>query len=100
MNVLDPFGTNRQYRNELARRSRGPLALLGGVIAMLVFLAVPATAQESSTTGAIAGRALDNTGSQMTGVQIVLRNVDTGVQRMTTTNDAGRFIFALLPPGN
>ncbi|MDX1675323.1 MAG: carboxypeptidase-like regulatory domain-containing protein, partial [Longimicrobiales bacterium] len=78
-------------------RSLGSVA---ASVAAMVLLAGPLGAQQGSTTGAIAGRALDNAGAPITGVEITATNVETGVTRLTVTNERGRFTFALLQPGS
>ncbi|MEP6961293.1 MAG: TonB-dependent receptor [Acidobacteriota bacterium] len=43
------------------------------------------------TNGAISGTVADGTGAVITGAKVRIRNVDTGVERTTATNDQGRF---------
>jgi hypothetical protein len=56
-------------------------------------------AQSESTTGVIQGSVVDTAGAAVAGVSVTVRNVDTGLERMLTTDDAGRYRTPLLPPG-
>jgi hypothetical protein len=48
-------------------------------------------------TGAIEGRVTDDTAAPLTGVTVSAQNRATGFQRVTTSDDSGRFILASLP---
>lgn len=73
-------------------------AVMGAVLTTMLAVA-PVGAQQGSTTGSITGRALDNTGSPISNVEIVARNVETGVTRTAVTKENGQYTFALLQPG-
>jgi hypothetical protein len=74
-------------------RSRIALAVLGVVCVM----AAVARAQ-SPTTGQITGIVKDASGAVVGDARVTLTNA-AGVQRETASDAAGRFAFALLPPG-
>jgi outer membrane receptor protein involved in Fe transport len=57
-------------------------------------------AQSQSSGGAIEGTVVDETGAVLPGVAVVVRNVDTGVTRETTTDASGIYRAPLLPVGN
>lgn len=74
------------------------LRLIGGA-ALLLLLALPAAAQNVTTTGDIRGRTLDDAGNPIPGVLVRARNTDTGLERTAVTSDNGIFVVRLLPPG-
>jgi Carboxypeptidase regulatory-like domain/TonB dependent receptor-like, beta-barrel len=67
---------------------------------MLLGLA-PATAraQSQATNGTIEGTIVDASGAVLPGVTVTITNVDTGIDRVVTTNDKGLFRAPLLPLG-
>src|SRR5437762_6512069 len=71
-------------------------------IAWLSFLialcAMPVMAQVGSS-GSIVGVVTDTTGAVIVGASIPAVDTSTGEKRTTTTNTAGRYVFANLPPG-
>lgn len=58
-----------------------------------------ATAAEAQTTATLTGRVLDTSGAALPGTSITARQVETGLQRTTTSDVAGRFVLPSLPPG-
>jgi hypothetical protein len=71
--------------------------LLFTLPALLAFLPVIGAAQV--TTGTIAGRVLDSNGGVLPGVTVSARQIETGLQRVTTSDAQGRYTVAALPPG-
>ena len=71
---------------------------LGILSLLLLFLAGSADAQVS--TASINGVIRDPAGAVIPGATIVLRNVDTSVERTSTTNEAGAYGFVSIPPGS
>ncbi len=69
-------------------------------VLLLLLAGTPAPAQSQITTGVIEGRVFDETGGVIPGAEVVVRNVDTNVQRNLVTNEAGRFNAPQLAPGN
>lgn len=69
--------------------------------ALLIALGGPleARAQNSSTTGQIRGRVLNETGQAVSGVVVTARNVNTGLTRSALTSEDGLYTIRLLPPG-
>ncbi len=65
--------------------------------ALLLCWAWPAHAQFE--TGSITGTVQDRSGGVLPGVTVTLRNVDTNVSQVTTTNDSGAYEFFTLRVG-
>src|SRR6202162_18985 len=63
---------------------------------LLVLSAAPAFAQLSSAT--LNGTVHDASGAVLPNASVVLRNVDTTVERKTSTNDTGIYVFTDIPP--
>src|ERR1700683_1297870 len=63
---------------------------------LLILSAVPTFAQLSSAT--LNGTVHDASGAVLPNASVVLRNVDTTVERKTTTNDTGLYVFTDIPP--
>lgn len=68
-------------------------------LCFLLLLAFSALAQAQSATATLSGAVADQQGATVPGVSITLTNVDTGLEREATTNEAGSFTIPLLPPG-
>ena len=54
----------------------------------------------ASPAGSISGTIVDPSGAVIPGVTLVIRNVETGMQQMTTTNSDGFFSLPALPSGH
>ncbi len=67
------------------------------VLVFVFLLAWPAAAQ--TVTGNIDGTVSDPAGAVIPGVQITARNIDTGAERATRSNDAGYFQISFVPLG-
>ncbi|MBI4441762.1 MAG: TonB-dependent receptor [Acidobacteria bacterium] len=52
------------------------------------------------TTGTISGTVTDATGAIVPGAEVTVKNVDTGITRVMTTDERGRYTAPQLPPGN
>ena len=63
------------------------------------FCAAGTLAQTQITTGTIQGTVLDANGAALPGAAVELRNDATNFVRGATTDEEGRFIAPLLPPG-
>jgi len=74
-------------------RSWLPLAMLAAALAV----ALPAAAQVS--TGTIEVLTVDQQGLAMPGVTVLVRNTDTGNDRVGVADEFGRAVFPALPPG-
>ena len=65
-------------------------------VALSLLAAMLASAQG---TGTIQGVVTDSTGAVIPGAQIVVKNLDTGVEHKTTTNEVGFYMVQALNPG-
>jgi Carboxypeptidase regulatory-like domain len=70
-----------------------PLLLLSGVL-----ISADLSAQ-SRTTSAVRGVVITDDGTPVAQASVTLRHVGTGFTRATLTNNDGRFLLSLLPPG-
>src|SRR3954471_22021701 len=67
----------------------------------LVFLLAGALAWGQSTNaGTIAGIVTDQSGAVVNGANVTLTNTSTKTSRSATTNEAGRYVFVNVSPGN
>ena len=57
------------------------------------------SAAQSTASGTINGRVVDQQGAVIPSATIVARNVDTGLQRSTTSSSQGDYQISNLPPG-
>ena len=70
--------------------------------ALLAFVLLPlvCTARAAQTpTATLSGTVSDEAGAVVTGARITLLNLSTALQRHASTDDEGRFVVPLLPPG-
>src|SRR5260370_6584914 len=66
-------------------------------ICVALLLCLPAAAQENSAT--LSGQVLDPSGAGIPGARVVARNVQTGIERVTLTNDTANYTIPLVPNG-
>ncbi len=66
---------------------------------MLTMWAMPAVVQAQTVTGTMQGTITDQSGAVIPGVTVTLRNVETGQERVVTTNDEGAYNASFLPLG-
>ncbi len=64
-----------------------------------LFLGVPLTGA-AQTTANLSGRVQDTSGAVLPGVSVTARRVDTGFERQTTSDTAGRYALPSLPAGD
>lgn len=57
-------------------------------------------AAQSAATGTINGTVKDPNGYLVAGAEVTVRNVDTGIERNVTSNDAGLYQASFLQPGH
>ncbi len=69
------------------------------LLSMLLAATSPVFAQ-GETTSAIVGQVTDATHAALPGATVTITNQATGAKRSVTTNEAGRFDFPQLKPGN
>ena len=67
------------------------------LFAVLALAATPAFAQ--TVTGTLQGTVTDKSGGALPGVTITIREMDTGLERVTTTNEKGIYSAPFLPVG-
>ena len=73
---------------------------LTAFVTLFAFLALGFGREASAqTTGTLSGTVHDSSGAALPGVTVTARNVDTELVRSDVTGSQGRFIIALLPPG-
>lgn len=73
-----------------------PAAVLVGALSLAIVAAAgPASAQRA--TGDIAGSVRNEIGAPLSDVAVSVRNVETGFQRITTTDPDGRFLIVGVP---
>ena len=75
-------------------RQRIPALFIGCIL----YLIVP-TAVWAQATTQISGTARDASGAVLPGVQVTATQTDTGISRMTVTNETGFYVLASLPLG-
>lgn len=75
------------------------LLWLAAAVALLVTMALPATAQTQITAGVIQGLVRDATGAVVPGVMVEAIQSETNLTQTRVTGGDGRFVFLLLPPG-
>lgn len=70
------------------------------LVCLCLALVAPAAAQTQITTGVIQGVASDPSGGVLPGVTVEAKNLETNFNRTQVTDQAGRFVFLQMPPGN
>ena len=70
--------------------------LTGLLLALVLFLAVPAIAQD---TGIISGRVQDPSGAVVSGAQVSIVNLATNIDTPSQTNEEGLYRVPALRPG-
>lgn len=69
-------------------------------VAFLVLVIVPVPLHGQATTaGGVSGLVADASGGSVAGATITLTDKGTGIARTTTSNEAGRYLFANVPSG-
>jgi len=82
-------------RVTLAIRNAGKILASFGLM-----LACTLVSHGQTPTGQMTGAIKDASGAVVPAATVVVANVDTGVQRTTTSNEEGYYTVPLLPPGN
>jgi len=72
------------------------IALL--TLVALAIVSLPLAGQ-TTVTGDLTGRVVDQSGAVVSGASITLKSTDTGASQSTTTNQNGAYKFSLLQPG-
>lgn len=71
-----------------------------GSLLILLCLGLAEAASAQTTTATISGTVHDETKALLGGVNVSVKNVATGIVRITTTDSQGRYRISLLPPAN
>jgi outer membrane receptor protein involved in Fe transport len=72
------------------------------VFAVIAALAIPLSAplaMAQATYGSLTGAVNDSSGAVITGAAVTAKNVATGIESKTASNNEGQYTFAQLPPG-
>jgi hypothetical protein len=69
------------------------------LVTLAVFLALAAGAAAQTETGRITGVVTDSTGGILPGATVTAKSAGTGATRELTTDSAGQYVFANMPPG-
>jgi len=80
-------------------RRLDPRAVARTLVFMLVILAAASSGVAQITSALISGTIKDATGGVLPGVDVVVKNLDTGVSRTALTDAGGSFTVPGLPPG-
>src|SRR5262245_28119938 len=80
-------------------RSTMRLVPLLAVVAVWLAMSGGVAAQSQITTAVIDGTVVDPSGAALPGVDVEVRNVETGLVRSLTADRDGRFVALQLPPG-
>jgi len=83
----------RMFQNKTAIRAA---MIVSMVLAGIAGLTIPAFSQSSSSS--VNGVVTDPVQAVVAGVRVVLKNVDTNVERVTVSNAAGDYFFTSVPP--
>ena len=75
------------------------LISLAMLLAIMLGHTMPTWAQSSSTATSIRGEIKDEQGAVLTGVTVVVTNVNTNIRRETNSDEKGDYILTDLPPG-
>src|SRR5438552_1197042 len=66
---------------------------------LILTIATPFSIAQT-TTAAFLGSITDSSGAVLPGAQVTASNVETGLKRITVSNEEGRFLLSELPPGS
>ncbi len=75
------------------------LHILARVLFTTLFTCALASESSAQTAATLAGRVLDTEGGVLPGVTVTVRQTETSLQRLTTSDAQGRYTVAALPPG-
>jgi hypothetical protein len=78
--------------------SLAPSLGLSVAFGLSIGLALPSPLHAESATATLTGRIVDESGAVVVGVEVVIVDPATGLERKTQTSDRGEFVFPGLPP--
>lgn len=81
------------------KKLRVILLSLAILLAIMLGNSMPTWAQSSSTATSIRGEIKDEQGAVLTGVTVVVTNINTNLRRETNSDEKGNYILTDLPPG-
>lgn len=83
-------------------RSNLPLIIFISTVILVTALSTTpiVNAQSESGNASIEGTVIDSNGAAIPGATVIVRSVDTGMQRESVTNGDGRFTVPVLPVGH
>jgi hypothetical protein len=76
-----------------------PQPLLFALLLALTFFLLPSIGNAQTVTGSLQGTVYDSKGAVVPGVDIAVRNLETGQERNVRTNDDGIYVASFLPLG-
>jgi hypothetical protein len=79
--------------------SRYGRAVLFSLFILLTGWAFAAPIADAQVSASMSGTVLDPSGAAVSGANVTLRNLETGVVRSSVTDDAGRYLYLALPVG-
>jgi len=86
---------------QITKRRRMSWSLAGPTLCLILAVAAafaPTKASSQSSSSAINGVVTDPENAVVAGAKVTLRNVDTNVERITVSNNAGDYFFSSVPP--
>lgn len=87
-------------KNNLPLHAATCRAVRRTALALILIACCVVTAFPQSGNASLSGICKDEMGLSLSGVSVSLKNLDTGVARVTVTDDGGRYHVAALAPGN
>jgi hypothetical protein len=69
------------------------------LLLLLLLIPVATYAQSESGSAAVEGTVIDANGAAVSGANVTVRNIETGLQRVANSDDAGRYSVRVLPVG-
>ena len=89
-----------QRANPSSSRVRDLAAIMTmGFLAGLAVINLPRLAFAQGATGAINGIITDSSGAVIPAATVVLKNIETGAERIAATNQTGEYVFPQVIPG-
>src|SRR5690242_1242795 len=93
--MMNPFAKAKRFSSPTRKH-----LLTLCTVAFLVFVMVPIRLHaQAANAGSVSGLVADASGGSVAGASITLTDKGTGIVRTTTSNEAGRYLFANVPPG-
>ena len=89
-------------RNVQGNTSISVIYLVAVIVLLSAVLAASPTPSysQAANAGSVAGLVTDPSGGAVADAAIILRDKGTNIPRVTSSNEAGRYVFANVPPGS